>query len=225
VDPGIFDSKDLEGSYIEFTLALPEGESVDKIVIVGSYQDNLERVTIKEITTFPSIVRITSADAAQKLGIGLSDIENGDVFIFEMITTNGGITTRSSAAIVVAVACAYDVELATGSYHSVSTDWNSEGDITITADPDDPYTVYVKGLEEIDGLVEDKGPLVMHINPVNYAVTADKTILASDAWGLTDIAYEGTGTYNSCNGTYVMYFEISVVEGSWGQNMFTFTRN
>jgi hypothetical protein len=127
--------------------------------------------------------------------------------------------------VVVAVACAYEVDLATGSYHSVSADWNSEGNITITADPDDPYTVYVSGLEEIEGLIEDKGPLVMHIDPVTYEVIADKTVLASDAWGFHDIAYEGSGIYSSCDGSYLMFFDISVVEGDFGQFQFEFTRN
>jgi len=155
----------------------------------------------------------------------LGDIHNGEVFTFEAITTNNGTTTRSNAAINVPVACAYDVNLATGSYHSVSDDWASEGDITITADPADQYTLYVSGLEEMEGLVEDQGPLVMHINPIDYSVVADKTVLASDAWGFHNIAYEGTGVYSSCDGSFVMYFEISVDEGSWGTYQFTFTRN
>ncbi len=225
INPALFDSKDLENSYVEFTVDLVPGTSVDKCIIEGSFNGNQERVEIAEISAFPSTVRIVSSVAAQKIGIALDDISNGQVFTFELVTTANGVTTRSNAAINVPVACAYDVNLATGSYHSVSSDWNSEGDITITADADDPYTLYVTGLEEMEGLVEDVGPLVMHINPVDYSVIADKSILASDAWGLTNIAYEGTGVYSSCDGSFVMYFEISVVEGSWGTFQFTFTRN
>ncbi len=117
------------------------------------------------------------------------------------------------------------MNLATGSYHSVSEGWGSEGDITITADPDDPYTLYVTGLEEMEGLIEDVGPLVMHINPVDYSVIADKSILASDAWGFHNIAYEGTGVYSSCDGSFDMYFDITVVEGDFGIFQFNFTRN
>jgi len=225
INPAIFDSKDLENSYIEFKVDLLGGAQVDNVTIVGSYNGNLERIEIVEVSTFPSTVRILSSDAAQKLGIALGDIHNGEVFTFEAITTNNGTTTRSNAAINVPVACAYDVNLATGSYHSVSDDWASEGDITITADPADQYTLYVSGLEEMEGLVEDQGPLVMHINPIDYSVVADKTVLASDAWGFHNIAYEGTGVYSSCDGSFVMYFEISVDEGSWGTYQFTFTRN
>lgn len=135
-------------------------------------------------------------------------------------------TTRSNAVLSVPVACAYNVELAAGSYHTVSSDWNSEGNITITANPEDPYTVYVAGLEEIEGLDEDQGPLVMHISPATFEVTADKTIIASDAWGFGSISYSGNGVYNSCDGSYTMYFNITLSAlGSQGTFKFDFTRN
>lgn len=222
--PAVFDSKDLEHSYVEFQVKVPDGVQTS-ITIQGSYKDNLERVTITDLTTFPATVRITSAEAAQKLGIDLADISNGDIFLFELITTANGMTTRSSSVLTIPVACAYDVNLATGSYHVIGGDWGSEGDVTLTADPDDPYKIYVSGLEEIEGLVEDLGPLVMYINPVNYAVTAPKKAIASDAWGYNNIAYEGTGTYGSCDGAYSMLFTITVVEGTFGTFQFTFTRN
>jgi len=225
INPGIFDSKDLENSYVEFRIIVPEDTKVDKIIVQGSYQDNLERVTMTELTSFPATVRITSANAAQKLGINLADISNGDIFIFELVTTANGLTTRSNAVLAVPVACAYDVNLAIGSYHVIGGDWGSEGNITLTADPLDSYKIYVKGLEEIEGLVEDLGPLVMYINPATYAVTVPKKAIASDAWGYHNIAYEGSGTYSSCDGSYAMIFTISVVEGTFGTYQFTFTRN
>ncbi len=225
INPAIFDSKDLENSYIEFEVNLAAGIQVEKAVIEGSFNGNLQRTEIGEISTFPSTIRIYSSVAAGKIGIVLDDIHNGEVFTFELVTTYNGLTTRSSAAINVPVACAYDVNLATGSYHSVSADWASEGDITITADPADQYTLYVTGLEEMEGLVEDVGPLVMHINPIDYSVIADKSVLASDAWGFHNIAYSGNGTYSSCDGSFIMYFEITTDEANFGTNAFTFTRN
>jgi hypothetical protein len=225
VNPAIFDSKDLENSFVQFVVDLPEGTTADKVVVQGSYGDNFERVTITELTSFPTTVKIMSADAAQKLGIALEDISNGDIFTFELVTTSKGLTTRSSSVLQVPVACAYDQAIATGSYHCVSPDWGSDGTITITGDPDDPYTVYVSGLEAIEGLDEDQGPLPMQINPINYSVTAPKTVIASDAWGYHDIAYEGNGKFSSCDGSYTMLFTITVVEGTFGTFSFTFTRN
>jgi len=83
----------------------------------------------------------------------------------------------------------------------------------------------VSGLYAIEGGNEDLGPLVMHIDPATYAVTADKTVIASDYWGYTNGAFEGTGTYNSCDGSYVMKYAISVEEGDFGTFTFVFTRN
>jgi len=226
INPGIFDSKDLENSYVQFIINVPAGTHMDKVTIIGSYKDNFERIKMAEATSFPATVRISSAEVAQKLGIALTDIRNGEVFTFELLSDANGLTTRSNSVLSVPVACAYNVALAVGSYHSVSADWNSEGNITITVDPVDPYKIYVAGLEEIDGLVEDQGPLVMHINPATYEVTADETVLASDAWGYGSISYSGSGVYSSCDGLYTMYFNITLSAlGSQGTYKFDFTRN
>ncbi|MCU0462907.1 MAG: hypothetical protein MUF36_12995 [Bacteroidales bacterium] len=224
LNPGVFDVNDLQNAYVQFTVILPAGVTVPNATLIGSYNNNHADVTIKELSTFPAVVNITSVDAAQKLGIALADIERGDVFDFELLITTDGRTTRSTP-LVIPVACVYTTAMSTGSFHSVSEDWNSEGDITITADPGDPYKLYVTGLEEMEGLVEDLGPLVMYVDPVTYAVNVPRKAIASDAWGLHNIAYEGSGTFSTCDGIYTMSFEISVDEGSWGANGFIFTKN
>ena len=133
----------------------------------------------------------------------------------------------SSTSVVYPVACGYEPALATGTYVSYSApdQWNSGGDITITADPVDNTKIYVAGLASIEGLNEDLGPLVMHINPLTFDVTADRTVIASDYFGYTNGAFEGKGTFNSCNGSYAMSFTISVDEGNFGTYKFTFTRD
>jgi hypothetical protein len=220
----VFDVNDLQHAYVQFTVVLPVDVTVSKATLIGSFNNNHADVTIKELTSFPAVVNITSVDAAQKLGIALADIERGDVFDFELLITADGRTTRSTP-LAVPVACVYTTAMSTGSFHSVSEDWNSEGDITITADPGDPYKLYVTGLEEMEGLVEDLGPLVMYVDPVTYAVNVPRKAIASDAWGYHNIAYEGSGTFSTCDGTYTMSFELSVDEGSWGTNGFIFTKN
>ncbi len=88
--------------------------------------------------------------------------------------------------------------------------------VTVTVDPDDEYTVYVAGLAALDGLDEDLGPLKMTVNPLNFEVTAERTVLASVAFsGYTNIAYEGFGTLNTCDGTYEMNFTITVDQLIW----------
>lgn len=225
IDPGIFDSKDLENSYVEFVVSVPEGASPQKITVLGSYQDNYERVTITEATSFPATVRIRSSEAAQKLGITLDQIANGDIFVFELQTLANDMATLSNAILRVPVACAYNVALATGSYHAVS-DWPSENDVTIAADPDDPYTILVTDLGAIDGIDEDNGPFVLHINPATYNIVAETKTLASDYYGYGAVTYSGYGTFSSCNGSYILYIDISVgAYGSQGIYRFDLTRN
>jgi hypothetical protein len=226
INPGIFDSKDLQNSYIEFVVGLDEGKSAEKVTVLGSYEGNLARVEMASSTTFPATIRITSADAISKLGLTAEEISNGDLFTFELLITANGITTRSNSILNVSVACAFDPALTQGSYHVVSGDWGSEGSVTLAADPDDPYTIYVTGLQSIEGQNEDHGPLPMHINPATFAVVADETLLASDYFGYGASTFKGTGLYNSCDGSYVMNFEISIgAYGSQGIFRYDFTRN
>ncbi len=225
LNPALFDSKDLENSYIQFNVALPEGTQADEVIIQGSYNGNMERVTITQVNSFPATVRILSSDAAQLLGLSLADIHNGDVFMFEIVTVNNGLTTRSNDVIYVPVACAYSTAMSTGSYHAVS-DWPSENDVTITVDPEDQYTVYVSGLAAIDDITEDNGPFVMHINPVNYSVSTETKTLASDYWGYGAVTYSGDGTFSSCDGAYTLNIDISIgAYGSQGVYIFQLTRN
>jgi len=220
INPGIFDSKNLDNSYVEFVVSLPEGETADKITVLGSYKENYERVTIAEFTSFPATVRITSADAAQKLGVSLGSIVNGDVFVFEILTLANGKATRSSAFLRVPVACAYDVALATGNYHAVS-DWPSDYNVTIAADPADPYKILITGLGELDGITEDNGPFVINIDPATYNITCETNTISSDYYGYGAVTYSGDGVYSSCSGSYVLYIDISV--GAYGsQGIYTF---
>ncbi len=208
-------------SFMQFKVDLQSGGTVESAQIVVSSGDEFQREKIADISSFPSDFTFTLGEITEKLG----EINEGEVIYIEVVTTRDGVTTRSNAALAEIVFCQYNVEMAAGSYHSLSTDWNSEGDISIKADAADQFTVYVTGLETIEGLDEDQGPLVMHIDPATFEVIADKTVLASDAWGDTNIAYEGTGSYNSCTGLYEMDFTISTDQGEYGTFAFTFTRN
>lgn len=214
--------------------------------LMVAMNDDFENAAVvkSDITSYPTKVdfNLTSMiDLLPKLN-SLSELKLGDYFRFyvDMIledgTVIGGNDTLyhsfnssvpnlpgSSINVIYTVACPLDPAKTVGTYHSVSADWASEGDITITADAADPNKLYVSGLETMEGLTEIR-PLVMHINPLTYVVTADKTILVPLAWGYHNLAYEGKGTYNTCTGTYQMKFDISVTEGAWPGNNFTFTR-
>jgi hypothetical protein len=225
LNPGVFDINDLENAFIQFTVSLPTGATVSGITLIGSYNNNHADVEITELTTFPAVVTIASADVADKMGIALADIARGDVFDFELLITANGRTTRSTP-LVVPAACVYNEAMATGSYNVVVADWPADYDVTITTDPADEYTIYVAGLSVLDGCVEDHGPFVMHINPITYAITAESKLLASDYFGYGSITLGGTGVFSTCDGAYTLALDISVGDyGSQGIFQFDLTRN
>jgi len=219
-------------SYVQFVVALPEGESVEKAEVVVSLGDNRERAKVNDITTYPATITVTLADVAAAIDKNVSEIPKGSTVYIEVVTTKDGVTTRSNpGALAVGVVCTFNPDLTKGSYHSVSPadQWASEGDLTITADPLNDHTVYVSGIEALEGSNEDGGPMPMHINPATFKVTADKTVLVSSVtWGTStyhNLFYFGTGTYNSCTGKYTMSFTIGCDEGTFGTYPFTLTKN
>lgn len=227
----------------------------DKITLVVAYNGNYDKpyVIQDNITELPVELQVTCNDLVNAIAelTSLDDIAEGDVYHVYAIPTIDGTeyppyqklggkayATYSAsimqnlqaikgigiADVAINVPCEFVPDMAVGSYTSVSADWGAAGPITIIADPNDPMIVYVSGLEEMEGLVEDVGPLKMVINP-DYSVTGGKSVLASDAWGYHNIAYEGGGTYNTCDGSYTLAFAITVDEGSFGTYHFEFTRN
>ncbi|NLN96734.1 MAG: hypothetical protein GX128_11275 [Bacteroidales bacterium] len=222
-NPAVFDVKDLANTFIQFDLDV-NTSTVSEVKIVVSFNGDKKRVEIKNFTTFPSTVQIFAHEAASLLGIQISDIDPGDVFNFELLTVQGSDVYRSSAAFNAAAVCKYDPDFVSGAYYVVSDDWDSEGNVTLTVDPDDPYIIYVSGLAAMDGVNEDQGPLKMEVNKLNFEVIAEKTVLASNAFGYTNFSYQGFGILNTCNGVYDMNFTITVDQGSFGQFSFKFTK-
>ena len=221
--PAVFDVNEPAETFIKFDLDVDP--KVSEIIVVASFNGDLRRVTLKNYTTFPAKdIKIYMREAAAALGVKLEDIEPGDVFNLELLTVQGDNTYRSNAVINAGAVCAYDTDLVTGAYYAVSDDWGSEGPITITADPNDEYTLYVTGLATMDGLVEDGDPLKMKVNELDFSVKAEKTVIATAFFQYTNGAYEGFGNLNTCDGTYKMFFTISVDQGSFGQNAFTLTK-
>jgi hypothetical protein len=201
-----------------------------------------------DITTFPTSVDFNIGNMIDLLPAlnNINELKLGDYFLFYVdITLKDGSVVKgndpqyasfdpgvinlpgSSINVTYTIACPLDPALTVGSYlaYSPPSDWNSTGNITLTADQADPNTIFVTGLSTIDGESEDLGPLVMHINPVTFAVIADKTVIDSDFYGFTNYAFEGTGTYDTCTGLYTMKFKITADGTDWGENNYTFTRN
>ncbi len=223
LNPAVFDVNDPANTFVQFDLDV-DSDVVSEVKLIVSYNGDMKRVEVKSFTSFPQNVQIYMHEAAAALGMQLDDVEEGAAFNFEALTIQGDKTYRSSASFNAAVVCAYDTDNVTGSYNAFSAAWAVDGNITITADPDDEYILYVAGLAALDGLDEDQGPLKMIVNPLDFSVVAERTVLASNAFGYTNIAYAGTGLLNTCDGTYEMLFNITVDQGSFGSFAFTFTK-
>ncbi len=223
-------------------------------IMVVMDRDFSKQYLLKTITSVPTSVTITGADIVKAIPALASsaDIVAGDVFyVFGNVElTDGtylpgmlsdgkialasdninivGILKNAVPDIRIAVPCAFNPAMAVGSYHAVSKDWGSDGNVTVTADPNDPYKIYVSGFETMEGLVEDKGPLPIFIKK-NYSVDIPRHVLVSSLapWGLsyTNLAYGGSGTFNTCDGSYSLTMQVSVDQGSFGTFHWKLTRN
>ncbi len=225
VDPAIFIDGSLDEGFVQFTVNAEEGATFEDAYIVVSHNGTTQKKRLKDITSFPLVVKVTAVEAATALGMTVADIEVQDFFVFEVEVKIGGKIYRSNGALTSKVVCPFNPALAIGSYTAISGSWGVNGEVTITADPEDQYTVYVAGIPSLDGMPEDGSPLVMHINPKNFAVIADKTLLTSDYYGYDNLNFAGSGEYNSCDGSYQMMFAATVDQGSFGNQTFTFKRN
>jgi hypothetical protein len=221
LDPAVF--SEAEGTYISFDVDVQD--YTGDLVVLASVDGDKSRTPVKTISNFPANVTITLAEVAQAKGVSVNDFEVGSIFNFEVQTTVGGKSYRSPASFNAPLACAYLPEAVSGDYTASSAGWAVSGPITIVADEDDPFTLYVSGLVALDGMDEDQGPLVMVVNPGNFHVTAPRTVLGTDFFGYDNVAYQGFGVLDTCTGEYDMTFTITVDQGSFGSYGFVFRPN
>jgi len=96
--------------------------------------------------------------------------------------------------------------------------------VNIGLTADDPYTIFITDLGAIDGITEDNGPFVLHINPATFNITCETKTLSSDYYGYGAVTYSGYGVFSSCDGAYSLYIDISVgAYGSQGVYLFQLT--
>jgi len=203
---------------------------IDNAEIQVQYGDNVG--VLKTIDAFPATIEITASELLTTLGMIESDAKFGTAFNIFVITTSNGVTTRSKANFIVSLPCEFDSNLSIGSYNVVSSDWNVNSSVTLIADENDPYTIYIKGLAEADGLEGNGNMMKVQIDPATYKITGDAVVLAANCggWGssyesYTNYTYKvSSGSFVSCEGTYNIVFDISVDQGDFGDNAFVLTR-
>ena len=217
----------IEASYVQFDLSLTQGETVEKASIEVSRGS--KSAILKDITLPAKGLKVTASEVLSALSIPASDYHLGDVFNLYVLTTKNGKTTRSTAAFSITVVCYFDPSMLVGVFDWVSDDWEEDGTVTLAADPNDPYKIYITDYAQSEGLSGNGNQIVLNVNPNNFRVSGPKTIIADDLseWGLPyhNYAYEPVaGTYSACNNAYTITFSITVSEGSFGNNVFIFTK-
>lgn len=210
-------------------------------------------VAVDNITEFPKEIQVDIADIYSKLGLTVPAL--GETFYLTTnVVLNDGTTIPGWTKITgfnnkafsgwyidgrpysynvrYPVACPFTPTLAVGAYkfESPATDWNVAGEVTLVADPSDPYKIYINGYPEAEGLTGNGNKITLIIDPVTYAISGPKVVLADNLteWGLptyTNYTYEViSGNYSTCDGSYNVVLKIYVDQGGWGNNSFTFTR-
>lgn len=224
LDPATYDVNDLENTFIQFDLTMP-GSGVDEAVLLVSSSTGKERKEVTSVSSFPANIKVPLAEVVAILGMNLDEIEPADMFSFEVKTIGGGKSYFSSAAFKVAVVCGYEVANVTGAYtaYSAPADWDMEGNVTLEADPDDEYTVYIHGYATAEGL-DETNPIVMKIDPLDFSVEVLSSTIADNAFGYTGYTYAGSGMLNTCDGKYELMMSVNVDQGSFGSFPFVFTK-
>ena len=225
-----FFSDNLEESYIQFDLSLTGGETVDKVSLEVVRLRDSKSAILKDVSLPATGLRITANEVLSALSISPSDYNLGDVFNLYVLTTKNGVVTRSTAAHSIVVMCYFDPSMLVGNFYYVSEDWDEEGSVTIEADLEDPYKVYVYGVAESQGLTSNGNPIELNINPNNFNITGPKSVIADnlDDWGFpanyTNHYYQViSGSYSPCDEMYTVVFQIGVDPGNWGNFVFIFT--
>jgi len=221
LDPSIFLAADLANTYVAFDVTAGDGGQTMDGLIEVSYDGGQQRAQLQQFTIPATGVQVKLTDVATAIGMSVNDMQGGKYVNIEILTKSGDKYYRSAAAVNPLIACDYVAADYVGTPNAQSSGWGINGPVNVTVDPDDEYTLLVAGLETLDGLNEDGGPLPLIIDPASYAITVPKTVLASNAWGYHNLAYKGTGTLNTCSQAIQLNIAISVDEGSFG----TFTFN
>ncbi|MDR2585316.1 MAG: hypothetical protein LBC84_03720, partial [Prevotellaceae bacterium] len=179
----------IEASFIQFDVSLAPGDVVDKAAI--EVVNNGKSAIVKEVSLPVTGIKVTCTEVLKALGISESNYHTGDVFLLYVLTIKNGVTTRSTAAAAIPVICFFEPSMLVGTYDYVSDDWEEEGTVTMVADPNNPYRVFVHGYVESQGLPSSGNLIELILNPANYSVSGPKVSIAYDLspWGIPSQDY------------------------------------
>jgi len=221
--PGYF-TDNIESSYVQFSLSLSPGESVEKaaIEVVGKGKSGI----VKEVSLPATDLRVTASEVLSALG--LSGYDLGDAFFLYVLTTKNGVTTRSGAAFAIPVVCFFEPAMLVGTFDCESEeDWGEENGnpVTIVADPNDPYKVFIHGMAEVHGVASNGNGIELNMNPDNFNVSGPVCIWAASIWGYSNIRFQAVaGNFSACDQRFTITFRANVDQGGFGDYVWWFTR-
>jgi len=129
--------------------------------------------------------------------------------------------------------CELDESTLVGEFNWINEGWEHSGKLSLEADPDDPYKIYLVGVPfELVG--EDEDPdfewngnkITLNVNKTTHVITGPKVTVAPTLWGYGKPSFEvmGDSEFDTCSGEYIVYFRITVDEGSFGTLPFKFNK-
>lgn len=121
--------------------------------------------------------------------------------------------------------CEFEEEMLVGTFNYASEDWAEWGVLTLTADPDDPYKIYINGPPSED-LDWNENPVELNVNPNDFTLSGPRCIVAEKDWyGRDNLAFEALeGIFDFCAESYTIIFKISVNQGTYGEYEFVFSK-
>lgn len=127
VKSSFFDILDVNNTYIDFTVDV-DNEIAESVTIEKTYRAT--KTEIGTYTTTPVVINVTAEQAVADIdGVSVDDLELGDVFLFEVITTSkSGVRSRSNVIVNAPVACKSDLG-GTFNFSTVVTSVGDGGDI------------------------------------------------------------------------------------------------
>jgi hypothetical protein len=165
---GIFDLLDLGGSMVTFDVDKfgPDNIPVSEIVIMKSL-NGADPIEHARISTIPSSVSVSPAQAVAGTGVNVNDLALGDVFSITMLAVTPNGTFRAKQSLSIPTTCSSDLGgtysvTTTYGYHDFLPDFSTHTmTVTVVDEGDGNYFI-----EDLSGGLYSVGPYV-----ANYGTT------------------------------------------------------
>ena len=128
--------------------------------------------------------------------------------------------------------CEFETSMLVGKFYWVNDDWEHSGALTLEADPDDPYKIYLVGVPlQLEGEDEDEdfewngNKITLIVDEEDYSISGPKVSIAPSLWGYSGAYFEVLGgVFDFCTGEYIVNFRVGVTAGTFGSPQIIFSK-